>query len=233
MTVSLDGLVLVEVKRELYRNIVSLRETQHLFDDLTNDPVDWQAAQQVEMDSKPLPYKSPQPIIDRPFEEAEFLDAIQHPFEAGNWASSRFSRGNYGVWYGSKEVQTTVHETVFHWRQGLLADSGWEDREGVVIERRIHKVRCDTHLIDLTLMATRWLELRSDNYDFCQELGSVVQEEGHPGLWTPSARCDGTNAVLFTPDPLSDPTVHCYLTYVTRQNDVAVYRSGKRSWMIV
>jgi hypothetical protein len=77
---------------------VSLLQSQDLFDDLTHDPAEWLLAQKVEDGVKPPPYRSQTPIIDRPFEDAEWFNAIIWPFR--HWQASRFSDGAYGVWYG-------------------------------------------------------------------------------------------------------------------------------------
>ena len=87
---------LVDVERDVARNIVSLGVSQDLFDDLSADPKAWALAQKVEGDAKPPPYSSNTPIIDRPFEEAIWIDAIDWPFQ--NLQSSRFGAGGYGVW---------------------------------------------------------------------------------------------------------------------------------------
>ena len=87
---------LVDVERDVARNIVSLGVSQDLFDDLSADPKAWALAQKVEGDAKPPPYVSRNPIIDRPFEEAIWIDAIDWPFK--NLQSSRFGAGGYGVW---------------------------------------------------------------------------------------------------------------------------------------
>jgi hypothetical protein len=223
---SLDGLTLLEVGQDICRNIVSLRESQHLFDDLSDDPADWQAAISLEIAHKPSHYESNQPAIDRPFEEAEFISAIRFPFD--NWSQSRFSRGQFGVWYGSPELETTVHETVYHWRNGLLADAGLENYEGVSIERRVHLVRCSGALINLTPRIDEWPQLRANDYAPCQALGERLHREGHPGLWTPSARCTGINAAVFTPRILSNPRTQCYLTYQIREGKVEVWRDSER-----
>jgi len=99
------------------RNIVSLRESQDLFDDLTEDPAEWLLAQKVEGEVKPPPYRSRTPLIDRPFEDAEWFNAIAWPVK--NWQASRFSDGTFGVWYGSESVETTVYESAYHWYKGL------------------------------------------------------------------------------------------------------------------
>src|SRR5690606_8659588 len=129
-----------------------------------------------------------------------------------NWSQSRFSRGMFGVWYGCPELATTIHETVYHWRHGLLADAGWADIEGVSIDRRIHLVHCRSALINLLPKAAEWPALRANDYAACQALSERIHHEGHPGLWTPSARCEGTNAAIFTPNILSNPRTQCFLT---------------------
>lgn len=234
MAISLDGLSLVSINRSLFRNVVTTRVSQNLFDDLTDDTAAQTAATSIEIASKPWTYQSyqsQQPVIHRPFEEAEFLSAIIYPFVPDHWSASRFSRGDFGVWYGSKELETTIHETVYHWRSGLLADAGWEHLDNVSMERRVHRVECATHLIDLTQQIERWPALRSNDYAFCQDLGDQVNNEGHPGLWTRSARCGGVNAVLFAPAPLFSPTTVCYLTYVLDAEGVSVYRDQQEVYL--
>lgn len=118
----MDGLfsrlTLVDVHRDVLRNIVSLGASQDLFDDLTADPAEARLAQQVEDTVKPPPYRSRTPLIDRPFEDAAWFNAIDWPFR--HWQASRFSDGSFGVWYGADSVKTTVHETAHHWFNGLI-----------------------------------------------------------------------------------------------------------------
>lgn len=246
MAIDLSAVPLININQPLIRNIVSLRDSQQLFDDLTDNPDGLQAATALEAATKPLPYASHQSIIHRPFEEAEFLSAILYPFEPNHWSASRFSTGEFGVWYGSDSIETGVHETAYHWRYGLLADAGWEDRIGTSIERRIHQVNCHAHLVDLTNKTHDWPGLTANHYDFCRDLGTQAQHDGLPGLWTPSARSPrthfsthadtnpGTNAALFTPAPLSAPTTLCWLTYTLSEHGVLVH--GNRSeppWMVL
>jgi hypothetical protein len=219
----MDGLALREVNIDLYRNIVSLRSDQDLYDDLSKDPEDWAAAQQVELAYKPSAYRSHQPIIDRPFEDAELIAAIEFPFK--HFSASRFSRGHFGVWYGSEELNTTVYETVYHWRNGFLVDAGFDAIEGVAIERRVHLVHCRGGLLNLLPKRNDWPELRADDYNQCQKFGERIYREGHPGLWTPSTRCEGTNAAVFNRNILSDPRNCCYLTYKIEGGRVKVWRN--------
>lgn len=228
---SLEGLTLHEVNQDLYRNIVSLRVSQDLFDDLSDDPADWTVAQNLEIHCKPPSFESHQPIIDRPFEDAEFMAAVQFPFD--HWSHSRFSRGQFGVWYGSDDLPTTIYETVHHWRNGFLQDAGFDQLEQVIQERRVHLVYCRGALINLLPKQTQWPELRADDYTHCQRLGERIQNEGYPGLWTRSARCDGINAALFTPKILSNARIHCYLTYRLEAGQVKVWRDNHNELLVI
>jgi hypothetical protein len=64
---------LADVHQDLARSIKSIRVSQNLFDDLSDDPADWEIAQQHELATKPHTYASPATLIDRPFEEADWL----------------------------------------------------------------------------------------------------------------------------------------------------------------
>ena len=127
------------------RNIVSIRDSQNLYDDLSDDPDEWTLAQQVEDEVKPPPYRSSTPVIHRPFEDAEWFNAIAWPFD--HWQSSRFSDGSFGVWYGCNSVEASVYESAYHWYRWLLSDAGFE-KSAVIGERKIYSVTCDAALLD-------------------------------------------------------------------------------------
>ena len=142
-----SSLTVVDTHHDVRRNIVSLRESRNLFDDLSADPAEQALAQQVESAVKPLHYHSPSPVIHRPFEEAEWFNAIGWPFQ--HWQSSRYSDGSFGVWYGADSVAATVYETACHWYRGLLLDAEGYAGEAVAIERKVYNVACDALILDL------------------------------------------------------------------------------------
>ncbi len=217
------GLCLADTHDDLYRNIVSLRITENLFDDLSDDDADWQTAIALELQTKPATFTSFTPVIHRPFEEAEWNEAIGFPFK--EWLRSRFSDGSFGVWYGSDSLETTLYETVYHWRNSLLADAGFT-APGIRIERRVHLVRCDAALVDMrSLVARHPMLVDPADYSFTQQVGGRLHREGHPGLVTMSARCAGEVYAVLNPAVLSNPRPHCYLTYTTTENGVAVERA--------
>lgn len=226
-----SSLALADVHQDVTRNIVSLRVSSHLFDDLSDDPAAWSSAQQLELVTKSQLFISNQPIIDRPFEEAEWNDAIGYPFQ--NAAQSRYSDGSFGVWYGADSIETSIHETVYHWQKGLLEDAGF-NRPGVEIQRRVYLVQCDSLLIDLRPCIGNYPEItHSSDYTTTHQIGSKLHREGHPGLITPSARSTGDVFAIFAPKILSNPRHLCYLSYTTTAHGVEIQRTPGEVWMTV
>ena len=135
-----------------HRNIVSLRATIDIFQELVDDPADVAVLMEHEMATKPT--REQQPIISRPFDDAATYNpiatAIQWPFD--HPATSRYSGGAYGVWYGARTLLGTIYETVYHFRLNTLASAAARDlSEPIVQERRVHLVRCGAALVDLRL----------------------------------------------------------------------------------
>ena len=220
-----NGLVVIDFHGDLHRNIVSLRQSQDLFDDLSDNPRAIQAAIDLEMATKPLTYLSDQPVIDRPFEEAEYNEAIRYPFT--HWSESRYSDGLFGVWYGADSVDTTVYETVHHWRFILLKDAGWQNVEGVSIERKLYHVRCDAALLDFKSKIKQYpalIDPCAGGYHLTHQVGKRIHYDGHPGLITRSARCKGDVYAVFNRQVLSNPRPVCYLNYQIKNSHVVISR---------
>lgn len=226
-----SSLALADVHRDVIRNIVSLTESQDLFDDLTDDPEEWLLAQRIENEVKPPPYRSRTPVIHRPFEDAQWFNAITWPFK--NWQTSRFSDGSYGVWFGGNSIETTVFESAYHWYRGLLSDAGFE-METVIAERKLYAVACDAALLDFRPMVhEKYPDLiHKTDYTFAQSVGTRIHKEGHPGLLTVSVRYqDGESYVIFNPAVLSNPRHHCQLTYRLEAQHITVEKSPGVAWL--
>ena len=222
-----SGLSLSDIHDDLLRNIVSIRVSQDLFDDLSDSLVDRQSAIKLELECKPQVFSSLNPVIHRPFEEAAWNEAIEYPFR--NWMRSRYSDGTFGVWYGADSIETTIFETVHHWRSGLLEDAGFVGH-GIRMERKVYSVRCDAALVDMRGALTRYPALIDPvDYTFTQQVGGRLHREGYPGLVSRSARCDGEVYAILNPAVLSGPRQNCWLIYTTTADGVEVERSpGKR-----
>lgn len=228
-----ERLTLHDFHDDAFRNIITIRETQDLYDDLSEDPKDWDAAIAAEMAVKP-PYTQP-PIIGRPFEEAIHHNAIEFPFK--NWMESRYSDGRFGVWYGAATIETTVHETVHHWRRMLeTAEEFLHHDTPIVGERRVFLVRCDSALLDFRARIADFPSLVAPNdYHFTQEVGRRVHHEGHPGILTRSAHCEGEVFAIFRQEVLSNPRNYCDLTYRldTGSGRVTVERQLGTTMMVI
>lgn len=223
-------LTLTDIHSNVIRNIVSISTSQDLFDDLSSSQGDWALAQQVEDEVKPPPYHSRTPIIHRPFEDAEWFNAIGWPFK--HWQASRFSDGTFGVWYGCETVETSVYETAYHWVSGFLTDAGFQ-REKVIGERKLYEVACDAALVDLRpLTATHSGLIHKTDYSTTQLVGARLHREGHPGLVTASVRhATSQNYVVLNPDVLSNPRHHCQLTYRLEGDRIVVEKQPGVAWM--
>lgn len=218
----------VDFHDDLVRNIPGIRESQHLFDDLSNDPIDWDIAIAAEREPP-----AASALITRPF---DYGTVIGYSFESAHWVATRFSAGtHYGVWYGSLDVETTVYETAWHWYRFVSDSFGADDRD-IVTDRRVFDVRCDALLVDLRgkEAAFPWLVSRS-SYADTQRLGAYVYAQDGNGLVVRSARCDGINAAVLRPQRLSNVRDRCFLTYRLnpRRDTFVAERTPRRKWLAV
>jgi RES domain len=214
-----------DFRGDLVRNIKGIRVSQDLFDDLAQSDADRAVAIAAESATRRA---SAAPLITRPF---DYGTVITYPFVPHNWHATRYSDGmNYGVWYGALELETTVHETLYHWRR-FVTDSFPIDRE-IVGERRVFQVRCEAILIDLRAAKEARLVERND-YAFTQQLGSYLSQRAQSGLLAPSARGPGTAAAILRPEALSDVRDLCYLTYRTNpaRGPALVERTPGETWL--
>jgi hypothetical protein len=207
----------VDFDSGVYRNIVSLRESKNLFEDLLEGSTAEESsyAYNVEMHVKG---GIPNGLNNRGF---YYTTAINYPFETEPFMSSRFGNGTYGAWYGSLEFDTSIHETCFH----MLREEEYLSGVKPNLQRReraVYLVGCKAVLIDLRGKEKKFPWLISNDYGMTQAIGSRLQNEGHPGLIAPSARTAGSNVVAFTPSILSKPRSYCFLTYTLVNADQKV-----------
>lgn len=212
---------------DIFRNIRGIHKSQNLFDDLSEDPLNWEAANKLDIYTHPS-LKQPS-IIQRAFDYSK-NDFIDYPFET--ITTSRFSDGSIPCWYGSETLETTIHETRYHFIQEIF--DAWEAYQGqdiVRIDRRVALVNCCGLAFDLSNKAKEfpWL-VDKENYVKCQEIGKRVANEGHSLLRVPSARQEGgINLVVFKREILSNPRDHCLLQYTFELStrEVTIYRGNE------
>ena len=202
----------IDYSQDVFRNIRGVKESQHLFDDLSDDPEDWDAANTIDVYTHPLLTNAP--LIQRAFDYSK-NDFIDYPFE--NITSSRYSDGSVACWYGGETPETTIYETKYHFIQEIHSSRDViYTQKTITIDRRIAMVNCHGLAFDLSHKAKEfpWL-VESVNYTRCQELGRRVAREGHPLLRVPSARqTGGINLVVFKQETLSNVRDYCTMQYV-------------------
>src|ERR1039457_3295834 len=150
----------VVFNNDLLRNIKGIRISEDLFDDL-GDTSDYAFAHAAESRDT---ISSNQALITRPF---DYGAAITYPFIQSNWQRTRFSDGMlYGVWYGALDIETTIHESAFHWKRFVL-DSFPSETVEVIADRRVISARCSGILVSLVGKEKKWPALIDQgNYSF-------------------------------------------------------------------
>lgn len=215
-----DGLFtdLVDFNRDLFRNIATCNPSQDLFDDLSDDTEDWSYAIAAETANAS---RSVHPLIQRPF---DYGTVISFPYMMENWQQTRFSDGlEFGVWYGSLTLETTLYETCFHWVR-FIRDSYPNYEQNIIADRRVFLARARGLLIDLQKKTEQFPALLDkQNYSFTHAVGRYVHEQNQNGLLTQSARHNGTNAAIFKARILSNIRDHSMLCYHWRPLDNTIF----------
>ncbi len=195
------------VNTDVKRNIVSLRKSEDLFDDLYDeDDGSKEIAQAVESHVK---RNMPLGLLSRGY---HYTTSIMFPFEAENYQRTRYSDGSFGCWYGSLGLDTSIYETAYHNLQNEISIVGME--EIIYRERAIYDVKCEGILVDLRGHQKKYPDLIANDYSLTHQIGHRLSKQGHPGLLAPSARkLSGTNIAVFNPSILTNPRISCYLSY--------------------
>ncbi len=220
------------------RNIISLRVSEDLYDDLADDGPTRRLLAAIETDRKPSRYTA-RPVVARPFEESGLTSrvfaAIGYPFAHPN--ASRFSDGTWGVWYGASTLRTSVYETAYHWhRRFIRAPVDLPADEPVTVDRRVFRVRCRAALLDLRPALKDHPGLVDpDDWTPAQAFGRRVRENRYPGLLTRSVRTPVPTArvvAVFQQAVLTNPRDVCYLTYGYEPDsgEITVQRTAGREW---
>lgn len=178
---------IVELRAEVYRNIIGIYPGFDEFDDLSSDANTKKYAHQ----------------LTKAFDKLDaHYHAIDYIFKQSNWMSTRYGTGDYPVWYASMDLMTSFYETLYHWRRVYLEKPDFKAiSQTVKTVRSVYVVECHAALIDLRNKVKEYPELvhpDTASYEITQKWGVRMHKEGYPGLLTPSARkSEGENVVVF------------------------------------
>jgi hypothetical protein len=134
-------------------------------------------------------------LLDEPF-AAKPTGTGEKPY----WPS-RFSNGDYPVFYAARERETAGQEYSHYAPRRFGAAMGQ-------VEIRLHLISCrvNADVKDLRALASDFPELVADTHEFCQEVGAVAKVEGLDGLLALSVRRAGaTNIPVFERVRISEP----------------------------
>jgi hypothetical protein len=137
-------------------------------------------------------------------------DLMKDPFQRkpffGNrfGPASRFSSGEWPVFYAAMGRTTAQEESIYHYGRKAAGD--------LAARRPVHYsiIRCTFlgDILDLTPMLAKWPDLISNDYTFCNKLGNEAHHGGLGGFFAPSARnAGGTTVPAFIETTVSDPEI--------------------------
>lgn len=123
---------------------------------------------------------------------------------------SRFTDGQYGVYYAARTLPTAIAETKFH-RARFLAATNQPDQE---ITMRVYSGSVKESLHDVTGENFNHL-FEPDNYSLSQQFGSQLRKEGSNGIFYPSVRDPKGQCIgVFRAKALRIPRQRFHLRYV-------------------
>jgi len=195
------------LNQAIYRNITGLHQPRNVFTSLTDGKPDLTAL------ANRLADEAQAKLADDPSNDFHYRTAIAYPFSLNHWLATRYSDGSYPVWYGCLAFKTSVYETVHHMITAEQDIEGLDTVGEIVRERVVYKVHCKSVLVDISHKAKQYPMLVSDDYQLTQAVGKRLYQEGHPGLLSPSARCQGVNVNIFNQRILAQPVLFRQLTY--------------------
>jgi hypothetical protein len=138
------------------------------------------------------------------------LELLEGPFTripalADRFGSpSRFSNGDWPVFYTALSRETAEKETSHHYGRKAAGDA--EARRAVYYS--IVSCAFAGDVTDLRPKLVDWPDLVSDDYAFCLGLGKEANESKLDGFLAPSARHpQGTTLPVFMPGAVSNPKI--------------------------
>ena len=138
--------------------------------------------------------------------------AIMAAFTHLNSDGSRFSDGNYGVYYAGNTLETSIAETRYHREQFMLAT----DQPPMELDMRVYLTDLDAPLHDIRGLRDALPAIyAADDYSASQALGSRLLNQNSWGIAYDSVRHGGGECVgVFRPPALRNCRQERHLCYV-------------------
>lgn len=211
----------IKINENFKRNIVYIAPPSEAFADLIDTDEDCELLRQI--------ISSAKRVINKQTDLSDFYytTAIDYPFKTEPFMQTRYSDGSYPVWYGSRNIHTTLCETIYHLKYYLQAIEDIDAEEKIVKKRTIYDVYCDGIFINLVGKELTQAKIISNDYTFTQAFGRSVKEGDYPGILSPSARdSKGENINVFKQNTLKTAELLMHLDYTVYTSQGYVEVSG-------
>lgn len=125
--------------------------------------------------------------------------------------ASRFTNGDYGVYYAARDLETAIRETVYH-RERFLS---YTEEPACEVDVRVYKGTVEKPLIDLRGDAfAHYMQPDPEQYQAAQTFAAKLRTTDCYGLLYPSVRKqNGECIAAFRPTAVSLPVQSKWLVY--------------------
>jgi hypothetical protein len=218
------------------RIIASRYPPIHLFERLSGDPRDWEAAIALEQLTNPRLRDEIGEIALVPAEErvsGPGASWVMAPFAHRNPKGSRLSDGSYGVYYAARAFETALRETAHHW--GAFARDSRDPPRRDDMRVLVGAVAAEFHDIAALRSPDRGPILDTDSYATARDLGRELRHAGSNGVVYPSVRhAGGTCIGAFRPKAVGIPIQTKHLQYEWDGTRVTRYFDyGDERWVAI
>lgn len=218
----LDSLHTVSFTQErCYRLIPSQFPPIHLFEDVASAD-EFETLFAVQMLTNPRIQEEIGQINRVPKEQRLFAvpgcGYVMAAFTHINPDGSRFSNGDYGIYYAADTLETAIAETVYH-KELFLSYTNEPAQE---LDMRSLIAQFNAELFDLTLFDLGDPVYSKEDYRVSQEIGAQIKEKLSDGAMYHSVRTiAGKNFALFKPNLILKCYQGAHFSYVWNGEKIA------------
>ncbi len=168
----------------VWRNIYTIQYSENLFDDLVS-PGKEKILYSLDNATSAIDHSVPGK--HRVFQYGNAQDTIAC-FDPKYYAESRYSKGDFGVFYGALDEKTSVAEILaMHYRR--FRTNMDKAAEPVLIDRKMFVCSLSgQNCTDIRPLIQTYPEIIADSHDFCHSIGDIAKAVSLDFLITKSVR---------------------------------------------
>jgi hypothetical protein len=210
---------------QAWRVIASRYPPINLFERISDNPAVWEALIEVEQLTNPRLRDEVGAIHLVPVERrvaGQNASWVMAPFTHINVLGSRFSDGQFGIYYAARDLETAIRETVHHFRRFASDANDPPRREDMRV--LLGSINRDLHDVSALPPEPRAEILDPESYVASRSFGRTQRDGGSDGLVYPSVRHSGGECIAaFWPDVVAIPIQERHLQYEWNGTSVVRY----------